>query len=1145
MTVNSLWTLLQPLLQRVHGGAQLEENLKDTLLIVDLSRWIVEASFMYRDRYANHYRSTSIADKTPSRVDLLEEENKDGPGPDTEDDFVVKIVFRKLCRLLLLGVRSIVGVLDSKFLPLDKLNSKYRGIADHKTGSSKAPVLSTTQRFSDALYERIRRVFSAFEGCALVEASGEAEELCGAIQVKLEEASVISSGGKNITGSFSLVDSCDGDALLYGASRLIKKLQPFNLPRDTAGQLLVRESCSPIDSTPMAPRTNVSNNYVENKTQILERYHSPEEDAAGNERNSTSSTSPLTSTGRLLLTLNRKREDRKAEFEKLIGVPPAESAGSTRRGLDTSPSKGVVIEDLEARFMTPHRGRPRENAVANIEHTTRCVKPGDREGLAGGENPGSASSREQEQEPNEQPRRVLQEKEINDFGLESLTRHELAFIAALSGSDFCTAGALGKGPKRAWADLLRLRHNVSAEDAKKRQKELKMDVQSARKARRNGEREQVDEFPSAGKYTETEGRGCEKVVDKCFKPAAKRRSKSATAVGGSSKQQKDSMSRWLYIPEARRMPASRSSRGKVQAAAYKEEEEIDARRSVSVSSDEGGEGDYTSMTGAGTLDEHGRAVENSTKLVDVAEALRRTPEAIAYFHTEYLPKHPQILRRHLELVEKENATRTALVAVYDRFTRGVDVVNAQTVEDVVEQDRGGRLRCLQINLDVLLEEVPQPKEKTINALKPVMLELYFRRKIDHDLRGDADENSSNIISLARNTTSFDRSGQREVHDHRTRTTMSFEDEGILCSDRVAFGPSWDGLSGPLTLKKKQENGEHWRCLVLCGRNATSGTDKEPEEDAFDSDGDEWRKANVPRKRKSRLYLPPTTSSSSSATGTSSSSKTTTKDVNKVTLSAGASPAAPAAVEQAQWIPIRRSLLLQFDPSLASTLATLHLPKSARMKTPHSSARSVGQSSKSVRNKTPKTSGSRRKTAANRDDAASCSPLKFRKLDEFMTPGRGRVGIATVNEGVGSGMINKDVELIQHQGKFDATSAKRRLVLEERQLDKTTLGARARAPSKQQAPEDLTTSGREALGKSIGRAKTPTPSKQQALEHLTLHEDLSRVFDEEVDLLGEKSIEESRRVEAVKEDSSSTVGVRSAQTKDNVIVLDDSSSEDRI
>ena len=187
MGVKGLWSLLNLAVDEIKGGQQLSKFLDRKVLIVDVSRWIMEAIFMaktagYGPANPNNGRS--------------------------EADFILLTIYRKIKQLLLLGVHTIVGVFDS----LKTTEGKKSG--------------GTFRRFSQELYTKIHAIFGAF-GLAVVVAPGEAEEACAALQRFLLRQKIM-----------AVVDSSDGDALYYGAVILIKKLQPFKDPREGSGHVL-------------------------------------------------------------------------------------------------------------------------------------------------------------------------------------------------------------------------------------------------------------------------------------------------------------------------------------------------------------------------------------------------------------------------------------------------------------------------------------------------------------------------------------------------------------------------------------------------------------------------------------------------------------------------------------------------------------------------------------------------------------------------------------------------------------------------------------------------------------------------------------------------------------------------------------------
>jgi len=82
---------------------------------------------------------------------------------------MILTAFRKLVRLFLLGVQTVVGVLDSQRLPPDKNKSKER---------------QEQYRFGPVLYGELRTLFAAFD-LLVVESAHEGEALCAAVQDRL------------------------------------------------------------------------------------------------------------------------------------------------------------------------------------------------------------------------------------------------------------------------------------------------------------------------------------------------------------------------------------------------------------------------------------------------------------------------------------------------------------------------------------------------------------------------------------------------------------------------------------------------------------------------------------------------------------------------------------------------------------------------------------------------------------------------------------------------------------------------------------------------------------------------------------------------------------------------------------------------
>mmetsp|Transcript_20187 Transcript_20187/g.50959 ORF Transcript_20187/g.50959 Transcript_20187/m.50959 type:complete len:185 (+) Transcript_20187:1118-1672(+) len=86
-----------------------------------------------------------------------------------QNAFMILTAFRKLVRLFLLGVQTVVGVLDSQRLPPDKNKSKER---------------QEQYRFGPVLYGELRTLFAAFD-LLVVESAHEGEALCAAVQDRL------------------------------------------------------------------------------------------------------------------------------------------------------------------------------------------------------------------------------------------------------------------------------------------------------------------------------------------------------------------------------------------------------------------------------------------------------------------------------------------------------------------------------------------------------------------------------------------------------------------------------------------------------------------------------------------------------------------------------------------------------------------------------------------------------------------------------------------------------------------------------------------------------------------------------------------------------------------------------------------------
>merc|ERR1712194_748151 len=98
--------------------------------------------------------------------------------------------------------------------------------------------------------------------------------------------------------------------------------------------------------------------------------------------------------------------------------------------------------------------------------------------------------------------------------------------------------------------------------------------------------------------------------------------------------------------------------------------------------------------------------------------------------------------------------------------------------------------------------IPQTEEKTLTALRPVAAELWFRHVISITVKN-----------------------KDQVESARTKTKSSRVIFGEDWQEFIPFRTEQSGLLVPrsLSLKKKQEDNEHWRCLVDFARSAPSNT----------------------------------------------------------------------------------------------------------------------------------------------------------------------------------------------------------------------------------------------------------------------------------------------------------------------------------
>eukprot|EP00392_Amoebophrya_sp_AT5.2_P018423 g18956.t1 len=385
----------------------------------------------------------------------------------------------------------------------------------------------------------------------------------------------------------------------------------------------------------------------------------------------------------------------------------------------------------------------------------------------------------------------------------TLNRFELAFVAALSGSDFEEQGASGLGPARAVELILQLRSNVSLAAAREKQKEIK------------------------------------------------RSNKKRT-----------------------RMP--------------------------------------------------------DESLAGVKELLQSSAAAAEYRKSVYDKDCVGVLRGYLR--EKH----PALVEVFDRYAGEADssAPNQKTAEAVGRQRQARGPEFFDFDVQKLLNLLPQSREKTKTALRPLFAERYFRRALLSNAKGavvvggttlDArpGETGEDLHSKARSEgpappPAAALQGDRILTATALMASQLQQGGGAGCRGGRSSAPSATSSSAmfspgreqskdfrvrdrlseeryepfslrapvfPLQLRKKQEDGEHWRCVVN-----------------FGSDG---------------------------------------------------------------WVEVRKSLLERFDPSLKDTLAALHEKKGGGMK-----------SMTHARSRTATTPGATKSEAKRR--TTSCQRESFEK-----------------------------------------------------------------------------------------------------------------------------------------------------------------------
>ncbi|CAD7924201.1 unnamed protein product [Amoebophrya sp. A120] len=480
MTVKGLWPLLNDhdVVRPVKGGQRLSELLEDQILIVDLARWIVEAIFIFHNQpnlgggntIANAASSvTAVAESARVASESFAEQQRQW-GSNAQDKFVILTIFRKLCRLVTLGVKCVIGVLDSREVPRGKKSDPSR----------------VRRRFSEDLYSDIVALFRAF-GQDVLEAPGEAEALCAALQTVLLKKGVA-----------SFVDTPDGDALLYGAFTLLKKLQPRNKPSEVAAELVQMPALKDaIIAKPRSPKT----------AKISA---------------STSSTSAASSSRPVNFTpapvSNKKGSLCRANVDNMSAVPPpgeakatlpstsSRSFSSTAAASATGPIIDSGTDSLLERLMRAREELRNNNGAAeqiplvSSHGRDEEVSPLKKrkidfeEGVLEGANDAATSSVCAVSAPSTTTTTSAITVDISSPG--SLNRYELAFLAALSGSDFDGEGASGTGPAKAFALIQNLRRGISELQVKEQQKEVK---KRNRAAKKKGEPTEPEDLESVRK----------------------------------------------------------------------------------------------------------------------------------------------------------------------------------------------------------------------------------------------------------------------------------------------------------------------------------------------------------------------------------------------------------------------------------------------------------------------------------------------------------------------------------------------------------------------------------------------------------------------------------------------------------------------
>lgn len=312
MTVTGLWDLVRPLMKEVKGGQDLSEILDRSVVVVDLSRWIMEANLKGQRQAA---ASSSITFQSQN----------------AGDGFILVTAFRRLVQLLCLGSWSVIGVLDSRVV-----RSGKKG----KNGSYK--------RFGERLYAKLRKLFSTLH-CPIVEAEGEGEQLAAAIQRHLE---------KQQPRRRIFVDAEDSDVLLYGATSVLKDLSVFKMPTEKAADFLLMNktnlnSYQGLEQHSMTPSPKQKSEPIASRVKDDHDLFSSDANAELHRRllSSTSTNSSFQTPAKsddVLARLLRNREERRA----FLDAEPRKLVFSEKDAAETSNAKPETEEIIDEVFGT-------------------------------------------------------------------------------------------------------------------------------------------------------------------------------------------------------------------------------------------------------------------------------------------------------------------------------------------------------------------------------------------------------------------------------------------------------------------------------------------------------------------------------------------------------------------------------------------------------------------------------------------------------------------------------------------------------------------------------------------------------------------------------------------------------------------------